>query len=336
MKQRVAFIDLAKGICISLVVLWHVFGDLSVNIDIIQIMFFFRMPLYFILSGLFFKTYEGMFSFIKKKTNKLIIPFLFSFVIITIPSIFFMDRNNGVDTTISSFYEEKGRLTLGLVPSSWFLVCLFIVNLYFYSLFIFSKTNIRVISLFCVLFGVSGYLMSVYGFYFPLWFDTSLTVMPFFLCGYITRNYSNILYEEFMKKHILLFLLSLSALLFTYYVLEHRQLVSIYFFHNHYGMKIISLYLGGISGSYCILLISKYLRKVPLLSYIGRYSIVVLLTHQPLLFIIRNVFYQLGLSQVGLVANFIIFIIILLLSVPIINFCIRFLPYCFAQKDIWK
>lgn len=298
-------------------------------------MFFFRMPLYFILSGLFFKTYEGMFPFIKKKTNKLIIPFIFSFIFITIPSVFLIDKGNEMFINISLF-EEKGRLNLGIVSSSWFLVCLFIVNLYFYSLFKLSRFNVKTISLFCIILGNVGYLLNVMNLYLPLWLDTSLTVMPFFLFGYLARNYSNILYEDFAKKHIILFLLALTALLLTYYIFEQKKTMSIYFLQNHYNVNTISLYLGGISGSCCVLLISKYLQKLPLLSYIGRYSIVVLLTHQPLLYILRNIFYQLGLSQDGHFANFVIFVMVLLLSVPIIHFCVRFLPYCFAQKDIWK
>ena len=41
----------------------------------------FRMPLYFILSGLFFKDYGGFKYFMVKKTNKLAIPWLFFFVL---------------------------------------------------------------------------------------------------------------------------------------------------------------------------------------------------------------------------------------------------------------
>lgn len=68
MTKRIEYIDLAKGICIMLVVLLHVFGDMSGTV--IKIMNLFRMPLYFVLSGLFFKQYEGFYSFLKKKTNK--------------------------------------------------------------------------------------------------------------------------------------------------------------------------------------------------------------------------------------------------------------------------
>ena len=171
MKQRIAFIDLAKGICISLVVLWHVLRELTDGMDFFRILFFFRMPLYFILSGLFFKTFGVFFPFFKKKTNKLLIPFLFSFVTIAIPSILFQDRWNDTITSIDNFFEEKGRLHLGIVPSSWFLICLFIVNIYFYSVFIVAKYNIKVITLLCILLGGSGYLINAFGMFFPLWID---------------------------------------------------------------------------------------------------------------------------------------------------------------------
>lgn len=336
MKQRIAFIDLAKGICISLVVLWHVLREQSDGYDFFQILFFFRMPLYFVLSGIFFKTYEGFYSFLKKKTNKLLIPFLFAYFVFGIPSILFQDRWNGDSTTLYSFFEEYGRLDLGLVPSAWFLICLLFVNLYFYSVFVVSKRNIKVISLSCIVLGILGYYINVLGFYISLWLDTSLTVMPFFLFGYLMRNFSNILYSEMKQKYYLLFVFSLTALLLTYYIFEHRNLSSLNFIQNIFGINIISLYLGGISGSICILIIAKYLQYVPVFSYIGRYSIVVLLTHQPLLFIIRNIYYQLGLSQEGFLNNFVIFIIIIFLSLPIISFCVKYLPYCFAQKDVWK
>lgn len=65
MQQRIEFIDLAKGICISLVVYQHVYmGD--PNPKLMEFQDYFRMPLYFILSGLFFKTYEGFTSFTHK------------------------------------------------------------------------------------------------------------------------------------------------------------------------------------------------------------------------------------------------------------------------------
>lgn len=54
-NKRIDWIDLAKGLCICLVVLHHLSWDLAGSTLMIQI----RMPLYFILSGIFFKDYGG-------------------------------------------------------------------------------------------------------------------------------------------------------------------------------------------------------------------------------------------------------------------------------------
>ena len=89
-KQRVEFIDLTKGICILLIVLNHSFARFSGSfLDSFMI---FRMPLYFVLSGLFFLTYGSLALFMKKKINKLIIPMCFAFVftciiLISLPTI---------------------------------------------------------------------------------------------------------------------------------------------------------------------------------------------------------------------------------------------------------
>lgn len=70
-KKRIEFIDLAKGFCICLVVLAHVAASYKVSLPLSDFQKAFRMPLYFILSGFFFKTYGGFWDFIKRKTNKL-------------------------------------------------------------------------------------------------------------------------------------------------------------------------------------------------------------------------------------------------------------------------
>ena len=75
--SRIEWIDLAKGICILLVVFYHVAICLHIDYPLSTQIASFRMPLYFILSGLFFKQYEGFVGFLKRKTNKLLIPFLF-------------------------------------------------------------------------------------------------------------------------------------------------------------------------------------------------------------------------------------------------------------------
>ena len=77
-KPRIEWIDTAKGICILLVVYSHVYmGD---HPAFLHFQDYFRMPLYFLLSGLFFKTYNNFHNFFIKKTNKLLIPFVFAYI----------------------------------------------------------------------------------------------------------------------------------------------------------------------------------------------------------------------------------------------------------------
>ena len=68
-KKRIEFIDLAKGVCILLVIMMHT--DVNVDFPGLRGM---RMPLYFILSGLFFKDYVGFLNLLVKKANKILIP----------------------------------------------------------------------------------------------------------------------------------------------------------------------------------------------------------------------------------------------------------------------
>lgn len=74
-KKRIEFIDLAKGICILLIIVGH--SGVEVDYPGLSAM---RTPLYLTLSGLFFKDYGGFTNLLIRKTNKILIPFLFFYI----------------------------------------------------------------------------------------------------------------------------------------------------------------------------------------------------------------------------------------------------------------
>lgn len=335
MNKRIEFADLAKGICIMLVVLLHVFGDMSGMA--IKIMSLFRMPLYFVLSGLFFKTYDGFIPFFKKKTNKLLIPFFFFFIFIVIPTTILLDlKTNSEISWNSVILDDNGKLNLGIDGTMWFLLCLFFTNIFFYIIFLISKRNLMVIILLSCLCGITGYTLNVYNLFLLVWSDSALTALPFFMFGYVLKNHSSILNEQFSRKDLFFFIVSFGVLFLVYYVNEKSGTDVIGFARNEYTVHILLLYLGGTAGTICVLMFSKYFGHLPIISYIGRYSIVVLLTHLLYLFVIRNLLYQAGIDQGERTdTNIIVFTVIIFLMLPTIKFCVKFLPYCFAQKDIW-
>ena len=180
-------------------------------------------------------------------------------------------------------------------------------------------------------------MLNSYNQYLFVWMDSALTALPFFMFGYMMRKYSTVLSEQFSRKDAVLFVASLCVLLAVYYYNEYVGKSVIGFARNEYNIPLVSLYIGGIAGTMCVLLFSKFWRYLPVVSYVGRYSIVVLLTHLLYLFIIRNVLYQLSVNQDGRVdVNLLVFVVIIAVSLPTIKFCITYLPYWFAQKDLWK
>lgn len=335
MATRVDFIDLAKGFCIILVVLSHVCG--STAWYFLDVMNIFRMPLYFVLSGLFFKSYGSFFVFVKKKTNKLLIPFLSVYLFVVLPSSFLIyHRYGSVDNIYDFFFAHFGRLYLGIDGAAWFLLCLLFMNLIFYLIYLIAKGKMFPMFLMTIACGLTGYLLDCQHIYIALWIDSALTAMPFFMLGYFIRSKTDLLNETLSKKHLQLSVLSLLMLLFAVWLDEIQGVHEIYYGSNEYEVNAFSLYAGGAFGMLFVLLISKRVNSLPVVSYVGRYSIVVLLTHLLYLFLFRNILYQLGIQQENVWLNLLLSGIIILLEIPTISFCIKFLPYCFAQKDLWK
>ena len=121
-QKRIEFIDLAKGICILCIVLGHIGIDTTIP-GITN----FVMPVFFVLSGLFFKDNEGVKTFTIKKINKLLVPFLFFYLIgyvvfyalkLLAPQLLVTDAN-GIDDVFNNRQYFNGPI--------WFLISLFCV-----------------------------------------------------------------------------------------------------------------------------------------------------------------------------------------------------------------
>lgn len=239
-KQRIEFVDLAKGFCISSIVLLHVLGDSAEKTS--EMLYQFTMPLFFILSGLFFKSYSGLKEFLKRKLNKLIVPFLFAYVFVCMPSILLFDRN----LSINSFYDIQSlKPCLGINGAAWFLLCLFIQNVMFYLVYKYSRQNNIVIACTSVAVGLCGYMLSVAHVHLPVWTDSAMTALPFFTVGYFIRNNSAMLTEKNGLKclpHVIVAAVAL-ALTCVYNQLTDAHVLS--YGDNTYTVNPVCLYWGG-------------------------------------------------------------------------------------------
>ena len=336
MAQRIQFIDLAKGLCITLVVLYHINIRFDLYPPLFAALSTFRMPLYFLLSGLFFKEYENFLGFLKRKTNKLLIPFLFFYLITSflMPNLLYLlghtlDKTASLGITGLWAFVTKEQFSNGPI---WFLWCLFVLNIIFYSIFLLSKLIGRyfiaaLIIMSCIL-GSAGMILSVNHINLPAFIDTALTATPFFCVGYILRKHTTILYPNSIDKYLIVFII----LCFIINILSGGGGCA--YKGNHFHISPWQVYLSGISGTLGIIFLAKYLKDIPFFSYWGRYSIMVLTTHGLLLQVYIPIAKKIPVSAT--LTEIILLIVTMFSYNIIIPIMKKYLPYVTAQKDVIK
>lgn len=317
-NSRIEFIDLAKGICITLVVLFHC------NIEV-PYLHYIRMPLYFILSGLFFKPYNGFVDFLKRKINKILVPFLFfyllSYAIYFTVSHFF--PNVRFSSEISQFFFlDPWYSRICFNNPLWFLLSLFWCNiLYFIIQTISSKSVVQLLlSILCVVF----YEVIRNDVFLPLYLGRTLSYLPYFFVGTVIKRTSLLCENEgvsFFQRNKSV----LMGLVFVVLFVSFDEIFKL-------TSNIVIRYICSITGVMALLLILKKIGKLPLLSYYGRYSIIILCTshliYSPLKVLCTHL-----ISEWGGV-NVIVFISTMLIEIAIIWLCRKFLPYVTAQRDL--
>lgn len=332
-KKRVEFFDLAKGFCIFLVVVFHVTEYYGVDMPASDMIKSMRLPLYFFLSGCFFKTYNGFWDFLVRKTNKLLIPFVFWFFLasLLLPLVFakcgivLFPKFQSVKSILIGFFYGK-------FPNSaiWFLLCLFWVNVMFYVISIIArkfKNTLAIIIILSVLTGLIGVTFGTFHIRIPFFIDSAFTSLPFFIFGYLMYRYSPIVEPNKYDKWIPVIVLVLLVLMYffsPFYSLKYNQRVN----YNSF----LFIYLCGFAGALSIVLLSKWIKRLSVFNFWGRYSIMILVSHPMVYKLVGYVLNYCGLNIIWcFVTNLLVTVGICSLFIPMF---IRFMPHVTAQKDI--
>ena len=319
MKQRIEYIDLAKGICILLVIVDHISIRNLFGVPkypgwemFIQM----RMPLYFILSGLFFKDYAGgVAEFVLRKFNRILIPFLF-----------FAPLLIGFSAAVLALTGYNlGRLW----SPEWFLVCLFEMNLLFITCYTltnryFQRPLIRDIVLMVLVFvvGTIGYNVCL----IPWYFGTAMTCLPFLWIGYVlNRRISFFQWKIKWWVSLILGIVMIGALHFTF-------TGPLLFYRNGYYIPLPQIYATGTMGTIGVLLLARVFKHIPVLSYIGRYSIIVLIMHLVFVNSFRPLLKALHIFAPW--SGIVDLILCVACCVPTCWLFKKYIPWFCAQKDL--
>ncbi len=327
-KQRLPYIDIMKGVCIILIVGIHIsFGIFPGQFN--AMLQAFRVPLYYFLSGLFFKDYGGFGEFTRKKTNNILVPFLFFYLIACGLSIVCCELLHLDDKGMLS---ESWQWSYLLDPLTireyhygavlWFLPSLFEVNIIYYLM----QRYLSQKAIYIVAGGLSffGWYCPHLGIYLPLMLDTAFVALPFFILGCKFRQIDALKKTKYDRLGLVLIL---PVMVILYFFAVNMSIL-----HQRYP-GYFNLYLLSSVAMITLFLFAKNLPKIPVISYIGRYSIIVLGTHTLILVPIRMLYFKyLGEHYWVYWAILATVIAIELLIIPVM---IRLFPRFTAQKPLF-
>lgn len=327
-RKRIEYFDLMKGFCIALVVISHCYEELDIRVEnehLWSMLEHLRMPLYFFLSGMFFKEYSCFIDFIVRKTNKLVIPFLFFTVITVIPKLIIGDVAPDVIAVKKHFtwYIKYGGYL-------WFLRTLFIANILYYGYNkIVMRWNMYERAGLLVVLTVIGWLINSYipvegsfrtDYAYVTAVVTSLMVMPFFFVAQLVRKRLSSSAVPINKKMLVpVFTVSVMICYLSSYG-------GVYLVNAKIENNMLFFYLAAFSAIVCVWCISVVINRLIYFSYIGRYSIIVYLTHVPILGI---------MIKEGVTTNVYVLMCLVLALMPVMVWFFKtFFPAFVAQRDI--
>ena len=321
-SNRIYFIDIAKGMTILLVAIYHssLYAFLE---ELMQPISLIRMPLFFFVSGYLLSKKTRLITYFLYKADALLKPYFFVSLLL---AVLYTSQNNFLDGVLGALYATGSSIYW--MPM-WYLAHLYLVSC-------FSRTVLEILHSYLQTLPFKLiFLTSLFigGFYFinqfwdsnllpynglPFSLDILGLTSLYFLSGYLFK-------EIILDKidSLLLFFVSL----FSFLLIASYTGATIDFNTRSYQEPIYAL-IGSYAGIFCILFICKKIEKLRFLKslfmYLGQSSLSILIFHQYLFYKLERgliVFINLDAST-SLVLSLLVFIVGLSITL-IISECIK-------------
>lgn len=281
--MRVRWIDNAKGIAMLCVILSHVGGGLYGKVDL-SFLHAVHMSVFFLLSGYTLKTQNITREFVNKKFKRLMEPYFFTCIAITLMDVFnciFFIRDKKISTItyivgkdiIRSFFAS-GSVTnfAGIeigsrIGAIWFLPAMLFALLIVQWVLNQNMEEWKRCVFICFV-ALIGYISSRY-IWFPFSIQSGMTASIFVLTGHYLKRYS--ILEKLKGVHYLVFLLIFIWGVYKEY--DHFFIVA-----NVCPDLLITFFVS-FSGSFLLLKLAKWMEKDKILNFVGRHSIYFLCAH---------------------------------------------------------
>ncbi|MGN1265199.1 MAG: acyltransferase family protein [Muribaculaceae bacterium] len=331
-KQRLEYVDFMKGMCILFIVAFHINNSIYPHrIDLMLQSF--RIPLYYFLSGVFFKQYDGFIDFARRKFNNIIVPYIF-FMLLTCVVHCVAWYAFGAEWmgkwTWSSFLDPFCTRYYHYNTPLWFLISLFEVNVAYYVILKMCPRRSGRYALILLLAFVALYFRKMPIFNNPAYIDTVFIAMPFFVLGNEVKAHGCLPKNKRFDRWGLLVMIPVAVML--YFCSSKINLLI------QSEPKFYKLYLVPFVAVLAFFWFSKNMPRVPIVTFIGRYSIVVLGTHIILIRLMRQLLQEVLVNylQWQSVNDWLIFACVVAAEMVVIPVMIRLFPRFTAQKELIK
>ncbi|WP_426350501.1 acyltransferase family protein [Alloiococcus sp. CFN-8] len=327
-KNRIIWLDQLRAIGIIFVILGHV----SLDKEIIKLIYAFHMPLFFFISGMTHR--EGKFSSlwdcIKYKAPRLILPhIMMNLLMWSLWAYNFRilgDVKYGISTLIKGILVGNNEIYQSASNATWFLLVLFLIEVIYYLCEKFASGDKRKLTLLVSILAIISYVESINGFNIPmLWhMDAVFTGLMFYHLGYYLFQYLQVITgSKYYKNKVLLAFTIAAMVLAGLYIAEVNKRVSMA--GNSYG-SIMYFYIAALLLILVVILIVMKLPQLPLLKYVGQNTLLYLGIHIPIIraFERGTKFFEInqGNQRAVLLAAIVFFILI-----PIVGYINTFLPF---------
>lgn len=277
--KRIVWIDIAKGIGILSVVLYHT-GFLPFQKQLLPLITSYMLPLFCVVGGYVFTRQHHYTEFVMKKMKSLIFSYLV-FGLISYLLWFILIRVSNYRAIWMDPKEQFMQFLLGknLIFNGplWFLIAFFLANVIFNLIYpyTYNKSVFRQIG-FAFFLWLISYFINLHKFHFPYSFDLALLMTSLLLAGHTMK--SN--WETIAQRNIVI----VSFIFFLIFSLKNG-IVDMY--GRIYGNPIL-FWCNATVGSFIILFLSflivkKTMRIAKILEYLGKRSLLVLVTHWPIM-----------------------------------------------------
>lgn len=322
-RKRIEFIDLAKGICIILVVLVHS----TTSSDQYRFLQALLMPLYFFLAGIFFKEYSGFWATFLNKTDRLLVPaafFLAIYLLCSMAGHIVIGKDPRESFDIFAPPSQGFRINNAI----WFLISLFWQCMIFLAVVKISPSFI-IRALIVVILTSIGLICSTHKIILPLNLDSALTALPFFFAGFCYRK-ANMLNAKRFEWATLCRSIAFIAL--ALWLAKINNYNVIYYQANTFGGFPIIAYFESLALILALLDICRAVKYIPFVSYCGEFSIIILGTHLIFVLAASNLekYFHADFPE------FAVFLIALVFSALMIKPFRKFFPKFTAQKNLFS